>query len=70
MIDPKKILQAYIEKSKDILGKLEPEQKKEGERKLSICIKCPEYNAGFCKICLCYMPAKVLIDEKCPLNKF
>lgn len=51
-----------------LIGKVTPEAKKRWE----ICTKCPNLtpNAS-CKLCGCYMPAKVKAPRaKCPLKKW
>lgn len=40
-------------------------------RRLAICATCPQWDDGRCKLCGCYLAAKVrLKTEHCPISKW
>ena len=49
----------------------EVKSKQNLKSKLDICLGCPEITALYtCKICNCFMPAKIIVSGNCPEGKF
>ena len=51
-------------------GLLSEVTKQSAVNKAAICEKCPAKSNYKCTKCGCYLPAKVLSNSKCPLNKY
>jgi hypothetical protein len=53
----------------EYLDKVKSQQK--SISKLDICLSCPNITALYtCKLCNCFMPAKILVSGSCPDGKF
>jgi hypothetical protein len=65
------IIEGWINQAKSMLGILPEDLKAMSERRLAICMGCPQRKVFVCKSCGCPLIAKVKsTGEKCPLNKW
>ncbi len=69
-VDYPNISQGFFNLIMKKAGHLDEATKESAANKAEICEKCPAKNNYKCNKCGCYLPAKLLSNSKCPLNKF
>lgn len=69
-VETQHIGQGFLNLIKKNVGKLGKEREESAQHKAAVCKACPFMNNYRCTKCGCYLPAKLLSNSKCPLNKF
>ena len=69
-LQPLNIVKSFLKLALNAIGGIKGEEERIAKERLKICEPCNNRKRMKCGMCGCYLPAKVLSDSRCPIDKW